>query len=580
VHPITKDFGVSTLFSTLNIARSGLATSQAQLDTTGHNIANVNKEGFSRQRVELVGRVPVNKIYGQIGTGVAISGVERIRDEFLDGLFQNQVAGLGNAEIRAEFYELIEGVFLEPTDNGLSNRINSFFSSLNDFAGNVESIPVRTSILADAQRLAQSLNDTADRIKTLRTNANEEVKNFVPDINSLTDRIAKLNQQIANSELGGTTANDLRDDRGVLLDKLAKIVNIFTRERSDGQVDVLVSGEVLVDGSQAQILEAVPNAALDPERNDLVEVRFARNGKLLNVQNGELYGALELRDSILAAVDDEIDTLAATFIEQINRTHTQGAGLVGYTGTVLGSNSVTDPTLALNTAGLPFSVSQGSFDIHIFDESTDPPTAVGGTPVTINILATTSLNDIVAQLNAVPNITATVGANKELSITAAPGFSFTNSGDDSNVLGALGVNTFFTGSDARTIGLNNLIRNNVELLSSRYSPNPLDSGDNTLALALVNVQNGTFLNGNTSTINNFYESTVVQVGVDTRANLQTLEVERTFVENFERRRQEVSGVSLDEEVTLLIQFQRAFEASARVVTVTDRMLESLLNMAR
>ena len=120
----------------------------------------------------------------------------------------------------------------------------------------------------------------------------------------------------------------------------------------------------------------------------------------------------------------------------------------------------------------------------------------------------------------------------------------------------------------------------MELLASRFSPNPLDSGENLAALALLDVQNGTFLSNDTATINDFYESMNVQVGVDTRANLDLLEIERTFVDSFERRRQEISGVSLDEEVTLMIQFQRAFEASARVITVADRMLESLLTMAR
>ena len=544
---------MGTLFSTLNIARSGLTAAQVQLDTTGHNIANVNKDGYSRQRVELVGRVPVNRIFGQIGTGVGIAQIERIRDEFLDKLYQEQVAGLGNAEIRAEFYELIESIFLEPSDTGLSSNINDFFSAL---------------------------NDTSSRLDTLRTNANEEVINFVPEINSLTSRIAVLNEQISSSELGGTTANDLRDDRGVLLDQLGKIVNIFTRERAGGQVDVLVSGDVLVDGTRALELETVKNAALDPERNDLVEVRFVKTGRVLNVQNGELFGALEMRDLTLVDIDSDIDELATTIIEQINKVHSQGFGLSNFTGTMTGSYSVTDPSVTLNTAGLPFTIFPGSFDLHVYDETTSPATAVGGTPVTINVLATSTLNDIVGQLNAVPNITAAVTANGKLSITAAAGFSFGNTNDDSNLLTALGMNGLFTGTDAKTIGINSVIADNVELLASRFSPNPLDSGENLAALALLDVQNGTFLSNDTATINDFYESMIVQVGVDTRANLDLLEIERTFVDSFERRRQEISGVSLDEEVTLMIQFQRAFEASARVITVADRMLESLLTMAR
>lgn len=286
-----------------------------------------------------------------------------------------------------------------------------------------------------------------------------------------------------------------------------------------------------------------------------------------------------MRDVVLTKVDHNIDQLAATLIEQINAVHSQGMGLVNFTGTMIGSNGVTDPAATLNAAGLSFTVSPGSFDIHVFDESTSPPTAVGGTPVTITITATTTLNDIVSQLNAVPNISASVGTNGELNITGAAGFSFANTNDDSNVLAALGMNGLFTGTDARTMGVNSVIANNVELLASRFSTDPLDTGDNTVALAMLDVQGGKFLSGNTATINDFYESSIVQIGVDTRANLESLAVERTFVNSFERRRQEVSGVSLDEEVTPMIQYQRAFEASARVITVADRMLGTLLTMA-
>jgi flagellar hook-associated protein 1 FlgK len=118
------------------------------------------------------------------------------------------------------------------------------------------------------------------------------------------------------------------------------------------------------------------------------------------------------------------------------------------------------------------------------------------------------------------------------------------------------------------------------LLASALSINPLDTGDNRVALAMADIRDGLFLDSGAASINDFYESTIVGIGVNARSNLENVEIERSFVESFQRRRQEVSGVSLDEEVTFLLQFQRAFEASARVVTVTDRMLDSLLAMAR
>jgi flagellar hook-associated protein 1 FlgK len=567
---------LGSLFSAFNIAQSGLSAAQIQLDTAGHNIANATKEGFSRQRVDLVSRPSINLGVGYIGTGVGVAGITRVRDEFLDGLYQEQVAGLGFAEYRAESFQQIEDIFLEPTENGLSSRINFFFETLNEFAANVESIPVRQSVLTEAQALASVLNDTASRLESVRTNANEQVINLVPTVNGLAERIATLNKNIVRQEIGGNAANDLRDERTVLLDQLGKLVNIFSRERDNGSLDVLISGEVLVDGINFRELEAVPNAALDPERNDLVEVRFVDTGNLLDIRNGEIKGALDIRDITVVDIDNDMDIVTATIIEEFNRIHSQGNGIADFSSPLTSTNAVTDPNVVLNSAGLPFTVSNGTFEINIYDVN-GVPTA--SSPATITIGAATTLNDIVGQINAVPDISASVNATGFLTITPAANTTFGFANDTTNFLGSMGVNTFFTGSDARTIGVNQTILDSPELLASGYSADPLDTGDNTAALDLLGVQNGKFLFSNTATINDFYETMIVGIGVDARTNTENLELEQTFVESFDRRRQEVAGVSLDEEVALLIQYQRAFEASARVVTVTDRMLDALFSIA-
>jgi len=566
---------MGTLFSALDIARSGMQVAQVQLDIAGHNIANVNKVGFSRQRVELLSRVPLSRPFGQIGRGVAIGLIARVRDPFLDTLIRNEVAGLRSAELQTQFYGQIEDIFLEPTEGGMSGRINSFFQVLQEFSTNVESLPIRQSVVTESESLAALFNDTARRLNTLRTNANEEVIGLVPEVNSLAERIAKLNDQIRVAESGGNPANDLRDARDVLLDELAGIVNIFTRERTDGQVDVLIGDQVLVNGDRSRELETVQNALLDPNRNDLVDIRFVDNGNLLTLRDGTIFGALELRDSILVEIQADIDLVAATIIREINVVHSQGSGLSNLTS-LTGSNVVTDATLALNAAGLPFTVTPGTFEVTVLDAAGNP---TAGSPTTITIGAGTSLNDLVADLNAIPDLTASVTPDGALSITAAAGFSFTFSNDTTGVLAALGANVLFTGSDAASMGVNQVIVDDPQLLTSGFSTDPNDTGDNSAALAMAEVQNGLFLQNASMTINDFFESSIVQIGIDARSVQATFEVELTFVDGFERRRQEVSGVSLDEEVTLLLQFQRAFEASARVVTVADRMLASLLAMA-
>ena len=107
---------MGTLFSALDIARAGLQVAQVQLDTAAHNIANVNRDGFSRQRVDVSTRLPIIKPFGAIGRGPAVAGINRLRNVFLDSVFRNEVASLGFATERATFFEQIEDIFLEPND--------------------------------------------------------------------------------------------------------------------------------------------------------------------------------------------------------------------------------------------------------------------------------------------------------------------------------------------------------------------------------------------------------------------------------------------------------------------------------
>ncbi len=564
---------MGTLFSALAVGRSGMTAAQIQLDTTAHNIANVNKVGFSRQRVELGTISPNNFPFGEIGRGVLVSGIVRLHDNFLDSAFRDQVSGLGAADIQASNYVLLEDAFLEPGENGFGTRIDRFFDSLNDFANNVEDFPVREAFLQEAQSVADSLNHVAQRLYDLRTNANEEVRNLVPEVNGLTTRIAQLNQSIRDAELNGSSANDLRDDRDVALDELARLVNITTRETDNGTVLVLLSDDTLVDQVGARAIEAVRNPALDAERDDLVELRFVDNGSLVNAQSGEVFGALEIRDSAIPKVDDRLDTIAATLIEGINRIHSQSNGITNYTGTVSSTNPVNASTDPLVAAGLPFTVTPGTFDVVVYDASNV------ATTTTITIAAGTTLDDLATQLSGVANLSASVTGN-QLDISPAAGFSFAFSNDNTNALPALGLNGLFTGYDARTIDINQDLINDPGLLASGYSADVLNTGDNTAALDMAALREALVLDGGASTISQYYQSTIAELGVDARSNIDALETQLLFVQDFDQRRQQVSAVSLDEEVTSLILFQRAFEASARVITIADRMLETLLNVAR
>ncbi len=564
---------MGTLFSSLDIARAGLSVAQIQLDITGHNIANVNREGFSRQRVELTTRIPNFTPYGAVGRGPAVDEINRLRDTFLDQVFREQVPNLGMATTRAQYYGRIEDIFLEPTENGFSNRLNIFFDALNDFANNTEELPVREALIAEAESMATSLAQVDRQLHTIRTGANEEVRNLIPEINSLAERIAESNRVIFNAELSGRAANDLRDERDVLLDDLAELVNITYRERSGGFVDVQIGGEEFITGTTVRALITEVEPTIDPSRPDLLAVRFSDDNQDVDITTGELAGTIDIRDVELREIEERLDELARALIGALNSIHSQGNGLNNLSVPLATSNAVGDTAAALDTQGLVFDIVNGAFDIAVYD-------AAGTVIETINVAvdpAATSLQDIADAINGSANMTAAITSGL-LTVTPAAGTTYVFANDTSGVLAAVGMNSFFTGIDAGTIAVSEHIAADPRLISSSYSLDALETGDNQAALDLAAIRNADILSNNSQTANEYYEATIVTIGINAQSNAQLLEVERAFVEDFESRRQEVAGVNLDEEVTNLIVVQRAFEASARVISVTDRMLETLVNL--
>lgn len=567
---------MGTLFSALDIARAGMHVAQVQLDVTGHNIANVNREGYSRQRVDILTRTPLYRPFGAMGRGPAVENIVRLRDTFLDGVYRSQVKGMGRAEVMAQYFTRIEDIFQEPSPNGLSSRMNVFFDALNDFANAVDSLPARVALLSEGEALAGRLNETYDRLNVLRTNANEEIRSSVTEINSLTERIARLNRSIRDAEIGGLRANDLRDNRDLLLDELARMVNITSSERSDGQVTVLLGGEELVNAEFAREITVAPDPAIDPNRQDLLVLQYAETGQRVYVSDGSVQGLFQIRDVELRALQERMDALAAGLIENINRIHNQGNGLIAIGVPMSTSNAVSSPFAPLMGGGeLPFTVQNGSFDVVVYDS-----TGSIVETITVPITPAATLGTIEGAISASPYMNVAIGAGGLMTVSPETGYSFTFANDSSNVLTALGLNGLFTGTGAASIAVNRTLQENPSLLSSGYSLDMRDTGDNRAALAMAELRSRQFFGNGVQTINEFYESGVVQLGVNSRSNQDRLAVEQAFVLDFDRRRQEVSGVNLDEEVTSLLIYQRAFEASARVVGVANSMLETLVNLVR
>jgi flagellar hook-associated protein 1 FlgK len=296
------------------------------------------------------------------------------------------------------------------------------------------------------------------------------------------------------------------------------------------------------------------------------------------LEGGELSGHIAVRDTMIPQFQGDLDALAQELIAGVNTLHSQGVGLE-LLSTATSSYFVNSTAAALqNNPSLAFGdrIAAGQFTVHVEDGS-------GGTAATdISITGTTSLADLAAALDAVSGISATIvtnGSENRLQITADSGYSFGFSEDTSNVLMALGVNTFFTGDNAWSLGVNDALVNNADLIAAGRidtltGAHPM--GDNTNALALADLENQAVTGLGGLTYEEAYRQLVTDIGLEAEEAGNKQDFYQGLVDQFTELRDSVSGVSLDEELTNLIKFQRAYQAAAQMITAADEMLQALL----
>ncbi|MEW6573311.1 MAG: flagellar hook-associated protein FlgK [Bacillota bacterium] len=326
---------ISTFLGFQTALRALMAQRKAT-ETAGHNIANANTPGYSRQRVELqacdtpftVPSLGRPEVPGQLGTGVDIVSIERIRDNFLDLQVRNEQGNLGNWEVRRDSLQKVEVILGEPTDNGLNNAMVEFWNAWQELSKTPESLAVRSEVRQRAITLAETIRHINGQLEQLQDDLNFNVGVTVDEINTIASQLADLNQQIARSVSVGDNPNDLRDRRDLLLDELAEMVNITVTEQPDGMVDVAIGGRNLVQGTTVDALQAVP----DPLNNNFYEVQWSSDGIPVTMTSGSLLGMIWARDTGIADVLSQLDELAVTLIDEVNALHQAGFGLDNSTG--------------------------------------------------------------------------------------------------------------------------------------------------------------------------------------------------------------------------------------------------------
>ncbi|MCW2634471.1 MAG: flgK [Blastococcus sp.] len=339
-------------FSGLNAATTALWAQRRALDVTGQNIANVNTEGYSRQRADLqaLGGNPVPAFFSTspgIGSGVAADDVLRIRDAFLESRGHTEHANGARLAAEADSLELVEHALREPSPTGIQSLLAEVWSGFEDVANQPKDDAARAQVLQRLETLVSGLHFSSESLTGQFDQTRENLGVLVKDVNSSAKTVAQLNQAIKRATQSGLPSNDLADKRDVLIMKLADQVGATVRHRDDGVLDVIVGGMSLVSGSTAG--EFVVDDGTDPA-NPAPRIATAVGGYTVKA-DGTAGGQLNALNSILPKYLAALDGIASGLAADLNAAHTAGWDPTGAQGLNLltsSSGAVTAATIKVN----------------------------------------------------------------------------------------------------------------------------------------------------------------------------------------------------------------------------------------
>ena len=452
------------LFGILELGKRTLISQQFAQNIVGNNIANVNTEGYSRQRTQFKQFGNINTPWGRMGLGVQVEKVIRSRDALIDRLYREGQGTLKEWEMRAQFLQQIDTAFSEVDESGLGAQLDAFFSAWYDLANDPENAQPRIALKERALALTDTFHRIVRKLKDQKQNINTRIEKNVKAVNSLVKKIAAINAKIPASTTSTGVSNDLLDERDRLIDELAGLVDVQVIERSDGRVGVYIGSINMVEGAYFQTL----SLKYESDGSTTIARVLLPTNETFSPTRGELKALLDLRDDLIPSYEKSLDTLAQNLVEQINAYHK-----VGY-----------NP--------------DGETNLNFFD------------------------------------------------------------------------NRYIT---AETIRLDETILNNPEKIAAAAVD---EIGDNTQALRIAALKDAGLIGG--VSFREYYAALITRVGLDGQEANDFLKNQEIFVNQTALQREQVTGVSLDEEMVDMIKYQQTYLAAARMITTADSMIEAIINL--
>lgn len=546
---------MSNLFGLSNIGLLGIKAHQRALTLTGSNIANVNTPGYSRRQA----------VFGaELNGGVRILGIQRLGDHFLDTRLRESNGRLGGRQAAAQGLQLLENAIQEGDNSGVSYALQNFFNALQDLTLQPGGAAERQALRARAEGLLSTLRSTAGSVQNLRVQTDQQLRQEIDRVNTLTASLAEINDRIIDQAGHGENLHNLLDQRDQLISEISAALPVNVLENENGTVTLLAEGGLtLVEQNHAHRLRAVD----DPSDHGFAHVGIEGIGGSTTIvdsrlSEGTLAGLLSARDGEMLDTQKRIERLTAELIRNFNGQHRQGTGLDGVSGRDFFSGLAVTATTALGNSG---GATIGSTSI--FDQAA---------------LTTDDYEIRFTAANTFDIVNATTGQTVSAGNAYTSGAAITFDGMSvviSNATGAPNVGDRFhvnayAGTTNRA-GLSPAVQSNTDAIAAGLSD---DRGDNRNALELAALRDLAFLGeGGDLTFEGYYNLARTSVGQAAQTAIHRLSEEEAANFQIKELADAARAVSMDEEAANLVQYQRAFEASSRVIRMSDELMQTILN---
>lgn len=621
---------MQSTFSGIELGKRSLIAHTQGMSTLGHNLSNASTEGYSRQRVEMK---PSDPLYmpalnraetpGQIGQGVDVQSIIRIRDEILEGRIVSQANGQGYWQARDKYILMLEQVHNEPGDSSVRTLLDKFWESWQELSLYPSEMSHRKSVLERGGALMDGIHNRYHSLKEIRDMTEVEIQVTVERINNILKDAAALSEQIVKVKALGDNPNDLLDRRDLLVKELSSLLNITVDTRDPDEFTIHTNGLHLLQGRVVTPL----GLRVDQNNEGYSQVIWAGRDETAHFRGGKLAALLELRDGDVRQEIQKLDLMTVNLIDLVNETHKKGFGLNGETG----QSFFLEYPFVVNRLGNYDRDGDGTFDsTYLFRvtgaNTLSPQDHIGLSGVMripgksgiteIPYYPTDTVDDVIKRIN---NSGAEVGARLDidgrLSIKAAPAQNRQNpdfvirhledSGEflvgyagilnDSGEAGAYrwteadavlslrgGEDTFAVAPLAHPSGwieVNRTLVNNPAALAAGFGQNGREAnpGDGSAALAIARIRNTDVMIGSARSFDQYFAEAVAEIGLKGETAARALETENLIMKDLENMRQAISGVNIDEELAQMIKFQHGYAAASRFITEVTKMIDTIIN---